>query len=90
MALTDLFANFLDGDERGWAAEFDFLRRDHASRIDDLAASIRQDGITTPIVLGNDGRVWDGHHRLCVAEALGLAQVPVIQTPAALTPKDTP
>ena len=82
MALADLLANFLDGDERGWAAEFDFLRREHAEHIEQLATSIREDGITTPILLGNDGRVWDGHHRLCVADALGLVRVPVIQTPA--------
>lgn len=29
-----------------------------------------------PILLGTDGRVWDGHHRLCVADMLGLDAVP--------------
>ncbi len=82
MPLRDLLAAYSDGDERGWDTEFMLLRRDHADRIAQLTASIREDGITTPILLGNDGRVWDGHHRLCVADALGLVRVPVIQTPA--------
>lgn len=30
-----------------------------------------------PILLGSDGRVWDGHHRICIALALGLEYVMV-------------
>lgn len=30
-----------------------------------------------PVLLGNDGRVWDGHHRLLAAVALGLEDIPV-------------
>lgn len=32
------------------------------------------DGIA-PILLGSDGRVWDGHHRLCIARELGIERV---------------
>jgi hypothetical protein len=28
-------------------------------------------------MLGDDGRVWDGHHRLCVADEIGMREVPV-------------
>jgi hypothetical protein len=30
-----------------------------------------------PILLGNDGRVWDGHHRIVIAQALGYPFVEV-------------
>lgn len=44
----------------------------------DLVESIRADGIREPVLLGaDDGRVWDGHHRVCAALALGLPSVPV-------------
>lgn len=32
---------------------------------------------STGIVLGNDGRVWDGHHRIVAARRLGFTHVPV-------------
>lgn len=69
---------YRDGDERGWDAEFEFLRREHSGQIDRLATSVQETGIQEPILLGSDGRVWDGHHRLCVASMLGLASVPVL------------
>lgn len=77
MPLADLFANYKDGDEHGWATEFHLLMGCHALELKALLESVRQDGIKKPILLGNDGRVWDGHHRLCVAKALGLSDVPV-------------
>lgn len=76
MLLTDLLRDYCDGDEHGWDAEFDYLRRDHAARIGDLARDIAANGIREPITLGSDGRVWDGHHRLCVAAELGITDVP--------------
>ncbi|MEV5068963.1 ParB N-terminal domain-containing protein [Microbacterium sp. LMI12-1-1.1] len=66
-----------DGDEHGWDREFDLLATDHAKRIEHLAESVQRDGIREPIVIGPDGRVWDGHHRLAVAKLLGIAEVPV-------------
>ena len=42
-----------------------------------LLAEVREDGIREPILLGTDGRVWDGHHRITVAMHLGLDSVPV-------------
>lgn len=79
MALVDVMHNYRDGDELpdGWQEEFDWLRQEHGERLDALAASVRKVGILEPILLGTDGRVWDGHHRLCVAYDLGLTSVPV-------------
>lgn len=42
-----------------------------------LLARIRDEGIREPILLGTDGRVWDGHHRIVIAMHLGLDSVPV-------------
>lgn len=42
-----------------------------------LIEAIRAEGIREPILLGNDGRVWDGHHRITVARHLGIRDVPV-------------
>src|SRR5690606_24415273 len=42
-----------------------------------LLTRIREEGIREPILLGTDGRVWDGHHRITVAMHLGLESVPV-------------
>lgn len=42
-----------------------------------LTEKIAQEGIREPVLLGSDGRVWDGHHRICAAMHLGLDAVPV-------------
>ena len=57
-------------------------QEEYASLIDrpvtqQLLAKVREEGILEPILLGNDGRVWDGHHRITVAMELGLDTVPV-------------
>lgn len=41
----------------------DRVRREGVGFLDDAGG---------PILLGNDGRVWDGHHRLCAALTLGI------------------
>jgi len=80
MALQQLLRDYQDGDEHGWDTEFDWLRANHAEALADLRASVVKDGIREPVLLGSDGRVWDGHHRLCVALDLGLHEVPVTAT----------
>jgi hypothetical protein len=77
MPLADLLRDYRDGDEHGWPMEFHLLRGTHWAHLRHLMESIKEHGIQTPILLGNDSRVWDGHHRLCVADMLGLADVPV-------------
>lgn len=69
--------SYKDGDEHGWETEFAHLRETHSDRLAELRESILKDGIKSPVVIGPDGRIWDGHHRLCVADELGLSTVPV-------------
>lgn len=42
-----------------------------------LERHIYEYGIPGAILLGNDGRVWDGHHRVVAARRLGFRKVPV-------------
>jgi ParB-like chromosome segregation protein Spo0J len=42
-----------------------------------LEQQIREKGITMPVLIGTDGRLWDGHHRLRIAVRLGIEYVPV-------------
>lgn len=50
-----------------WKAEaLDLWSRDY-DRMVELESSILADGILTPVILGDDGRVWEGHHRILVA-----------------------
>jgi ParB-like chromosome segregation protein Spo0J len=44
-----------------------------------LVADISANGVREPILLGDDGRVWDGHHRICAAIELNLTELPVAQ-----------
>lgn len=77
MDLALLLTEFRDGDEHGWDVEFEYLRTHHGSKIRDLIGSVLRTGIRRPILIGDDGRVWDGHHRLYAAHTLGFKQVPV-------------
>lgn len=78
MSLAAILTNYADGDGIGWSAEFAYLRTFHADRIADVTASVAREGFKEPIYLGYDGRVWDGHHRLAVAEALNWKTLPVL------------
>ncbi len=77
LPLGSVLSNWRDGDDHGWATEFEWLDKNHRVQLDTLAASIQETGIQEPILLGNDGRVWDGHHPLYVALELGMTHVPV-------------
>ena len=80
MPLAEVLRDYRDGDEHGWEVEFTYLHREHKDKMRDLIASVQREGIKKPILLGSDGRVWDGHHRLCAASTLGLASIPVTTT----------
>jgi hypothetical protein len=77
MDLRYLLTHYQDGDGLGWPAEFAWLRTYRYRGVADITASFPRDGFREPISLGDDGRVWDGHHRLAVADALNLRRVPV-------------
>lgn len=72
-----LLRSYRDGDEHGWTTEFTWLWTHHRAHLLSLLDSVIHSGIQEPILVGDDGRVWDGHHRLAVAAALALPQVPV-------------
>lgn len=61
-----------------WADEYDDLMRREYTSMMTLILSIKSYGIQQPILLGDDGRVWDGHHRICAAMHIGLDTIPVV------------
>lgn len=77
MELEVLMTTVRDGDQVGWDIEFEDLREHHAPKIRALTLNVLQNGIREPLLIGDDGRLWDGHHRLYVAHAMGFTHVPV-------------
>lgn len=78
MKLDDLMRKVQDGEGHGWVTEFEWLRKEHdGAPIRSLIASILRVGIQRPVLIGSDGRLWDGHHRVYAAWALGLTEIPV-------------
>lgn len=87
IALEDLLASWVPGSyDQPWSwddEERDILAREcmccgqpgHYQFA--LEAYLREHGITQGVCLGDDGRVWDGHHRIVAARRLGLTEVPV-------------
>ena len=59
----------------------DLIRKDEAVEIERLTKEIREEGIKEPIVIrvrdGGSRVVWDGIHRLIVAQILGIKNLPV-------------
>src|SRR3569833_945514 len=53
-------------------------RTHSAEQIDQIAASIREWGWTTPVLVAEDGTIIAGHGRLLGARKLGIKQVPVM------------
>lgn len=76
MPIEVLLATYTDGDEVGWQVEFDALWATEPERMDSLTNDIQANGIREPVLIGSDGRIWDGHHRLAVAQTLSIA-VPI-------------
>lgn len=81
--LSSLLVVFQPGDypERSWSEEFEWLWKNDAHRMKSIKRQVKEHGLDSfddPILLGSDGRVWDGHHRLAVAMKLGIKEVPVI------------
>jgi hypothetical protein len=49
-----------------------------AHHYDKIALLLQTQGwVGKPILLGDDGRIWDGHHRLLACLELGIEEVPV-------------
>lgn len=77
MDLDYLMRHYTPGDGHSWSDEIDWLTDNHLLRLYCLSRNIKKHGIREPILLGDDGRVWDGHHRIAAAYQLGLQEVPV-------------
>lgn len=77
MNLGYLIRNYTPGDGHTWADEFRWLEAHNGSKLLKLKSDIFVNGIREPILLGDDGRIWDGHHRIWVAQLLGIKEVPV-------------
>lgn len=72
-----VLSRYRDGDEIGWDREFDVIESEHTAKFDQITTSMQESGQHDPILLGPDGRVWDGHKRLAAARALGWRAVKV-------------
>ena len=89
MPLVELMAKWRPGsaDATGWTwddEETDLLARRACACCEQtghyqqgLETDIRRNGIIEPVLLGDDGRVWNGHHRIVAARRLGIVEVPV-------------
>lgn len=64
-------------DPWSWQNEADDLWSRDGGRMDALAADVQVNGVREPVSLGDDGRVWDGHHRIVVAYTLDIERIPV-------------
>jgi len=67
-----------------WTAETAWITANHPRRLARLRQSIRKHGIVEPIRLcyghescGEQRHVVDGHHRIVIAQELGIRRVPV-------------
>lgn len=77
MKVSEILENYMPGDADPdspdrwtWTNEFAQLWDLEHEYMSQLVADISQRGIVQPVLLGDDGRFWDGHHRLAVAVAL--------------------
>ncbi len=73
-----IMSAYMTGDENGWWEENLHLWRTQSHAMRELADSIEVHGVHEPVLLGDDGRVWDGHHRILIAAGLGLKSIPVL------------
>lgn len=73
-----------DHQDWSWEEEWADLDERHAETgyLDHLEQQIKANGITMPLLIGSDGRLWDGHHRLRIAVRVGIPYVPVEIVPS--------
>lgn len=74
MSYDELTAKWRVGSgDWSWEEEGRLLRSPANAHTSHLTELIEEAGaITDPVLLGTDGRVWDGHHRVVIAEMLGI------------------
>jgi hypothetical protein len=77
--LKDIFATIEPGDnDWSWRSQFLWLEKNRAAQLCDLTWSMFRQGQKEPILIGDDERLWDGHHRLYVAYGLGWDEIETI------------
>lgn len=78
LSVATILARWRPGSEDwDWPSEFAYLQEYDSHIIARLIRDIAKNGVLDPLLLGDDGRVWDGHHRLLVARILGITELPV-------------
>lgn len=70
------------GSGLSWRDELSWLWTHDRTTMQALLDSVGAEGFRSSIILGNDGRLWDGHHRLAAALELGVP-VPTRTVPPA-------
>lgn len=79
MAAEEVVSRWRPGSaDWSWAEEWGDLQHDPVTAI--VRERVLNEGIgfadkIAPVLLGSDGRVWDGHHRLCLALDMGIETV---------------
>lgn len=77
--IKDLIKVFQPGsgdEEWSWSEELEALSR--TLWFHELVDDIRENGVKEPVLLGADGRVWDGHHRILASWYAGKSIIPVV------------
>jgi hypothetical protein len=96
MPLDELLQRWRPGhEEHPWEWEAITQIREDGLRVDALIVSVRNDGLRPPlpdeepIYLGDDGRVWAGHHRIVAALLCREWRVPVVVAERVTAPART-
>jgi hypothetical protein len=81
MKLNYLFENWRPG-SYDWSWDEEFADIMSQARTEPVRKRVESEGIGfadsfAPVLLGSDGRVWDGHHRICLARELGINEIEV-------------
>lgn len=77
MNVNELMTKYKVGSEEwSWEEEFSSIAEVHAQEMLNLMMDIKKNGFQVPVLLGDDGRIWDGHHRIFAAYLMGL-DIPV-------------
>ncbi len=80
MKLADLLQYYRPGSyDWTWEEEFADIPTKFPDEFPQLVQAIQKDGIQKAIHLGDDGRIWDGHKRITVAQLLGIEEIPVMR-----------
>ena len=64
-----------------WRSQFKWLEEANWLKLRELLVNITEKGLDKPLLVGPDGRLWDGHHRLWVLYQLNYRYVPVELAP---------